>query len=212
VHLARRRKGQPTDDHIELLLRIAPPAERLAIALMADAGCRLREALRFHVSSLSSHIDQVPTTPPAHPISRLLRIWASKTRVWRVVPIPTRLSDAITGAKNVNLAATLSPRRTQKRLLELCAAAGVPDTSPHRLRHSYATRLHQAGTPLHTISALLGHRSLAVTLIYLHTGADDYDKARIALDKAAAAAKRRTDRHRRNERDRPRPGRAGQKR
>ena len=210
--LARRRKGVPTDDHIELLLRIAPPAERLAIALMADAGCRLREALRFHVSSLTSHIDQALATPPAHPISRLLRIWASKTRVWRVVPIPERLSHAITAAKNLTLAGVLTPRRTQKRLLELCAAAGVPETTPHRLRHSYATRLHRAGTPLHTISALLGHKSLAVTLIYLHTGEDDYDKARQALDKAAAAAKRRTDRHRRNDRDRTGPRRASPQR
>jgi site-specific recombinase XerD len=49
--------------------------------------------------------------------------------------------------------------------------------SPHRLRHTFATHLVQAGVGLVTIRDLLGHRLITSTQIYLHVTAHDLREA-----------------------------------
>jgi integrase/recombinase XerD len=56
------------------------------------------------------------------------------------------------------------------------------DFDPHWFRHTYATRLLRAGTPIEVISNLLGHASVATTInVYGHLNVED---ARKALEKA----------------------------
>jgi site-specific recombinase XerD len=54
-------------------------------------------------------------------------------------------------------------------------------TTPHTLRHSYATHMLEEGVSIRLISAYLGHSSLETTLIYTHLTAVNEASARAAV-------------------------------
>jgi site-specific recombinase XerD len=150
--------------------------DRALFELIYSSGLRCQEVLDLRLRDVNVE-------------SREVRV-KGKGRKVRVIPVGEVALDALgrylregrprlvddTGQDDhVFLSRTgrpLSSSDVQRRLARYLAAAGAPrGTSPHTLRHSFATHLLEGGADLRVIQEMLGHSSLRTTQVYTHVSA-----------------------------------------
>ncbi len=141
------------------------------MCLLYGAGLRIAEVLSLCQSDL--------------PLSDVLRI-TGKGGKMRIVPILPAVREAVNayaqdcpyvidpdapifrGARGGVLRAEI----IQAEIRRLRGFLGLPETTtPHALRHSFATHLLAGGGDLRTIQTLLGHENLSTTQRYTHIDA-----------------------------------------
>lgn len=165
------------------LLRAAQNDKRLLVRVVVEV--LLRTGLR--VSELTDLPSDAVVLIGAGP---WLHVPVGKLREDRYLPLHPQLVTLIDDYRNAYVAPDnrlLLPREngrpldrhTVTRFINKAgAAAGLPHYHPHQLRHTLATQAINRGMSLEAIAAMLGHKSLDMTLRYARianrTVADEY--------------------------------------
>jgi integrase/recombinase XerC len=156
--------------------------DRLAMELLYGAGLRVSELVGLDHGSvdLEEGVARVLGKGRKERICPLGRVACGVLRQFRDEFTP----DA--GPRDPVVCAAAGRRMTmravQLMLKRHLALAGLPlDLTPHKLRHSYATHLLNAGADLRIVQELLGHAQLVTTQVYTHVSIarlkDVYNKA-----------------------------------
>lgn len=143
--------------------------DRLAMELLYGAGLRVSEltGLDYGAIDLDGGVARVLGKGRKERLCPLGRVATALLKKFRDDHAPQAgpKSPVLVTARGERLPV----RQVQLLLKRYLALAELPmDLSPHKLRHSYATHLLNAGADLRLVQELLGHAQLATTQIYTH--------------------------------------------
>jgi integrase/recombinase XerC len=143
--------------------------DRLILELLYATGVRVSELCGLDVDDIDMDRQVVRVmgkgakeraVPYGHPARRALDAWLRDGRP----RLATGGGALLLGARG----GRLNPTTVRQVVAAYGQAAGLPDLSPHALRHSAATHLLDGGADLRSVQELLGHSSLASTQVYTH--------------------------------------------
>jgi integrase/recombinase XerC len=143
--------------------------DRLAMELIYGGGLRVSEvvALDHGAIEMETGVARVVGKGQKERLCPLGRVALATLTKFReeFVPNPQRDDPVLVNRDGCRM----NVRAVQLMLKRYLAVAGLPlDLTPHKLRHSYATHLLNAGADLRLVQELLGHSQLATTQVYTH--------------------------------------------
>ena len=160
------------------------PVARIGFLLMYACGLRISEAATLEVTAIDGVNGLIRVIGkgnkercvplPAPVLAELRRLWKThRDRRW-LCPSPTGKGPITRSALGQTFRKVLADTGIKARV------------TPHTLRHSYATRLLEAGVELRIVQILLGHASSGTTALYTHLTEPTRAGLKIILDRVMA--------------------------
>ncbi len=165
------RTSYPTDAEIELLISHAPAGMKRPIRFLAETGMRLEEAISLEWSQVTLH-------------RREVRLTKTKTSSPRIVPLSQFALDTLLASPRH----PTSPyvfwhnergdryHQFSSHFGRLARKVGFKHRA-HDLRHRFASVFLQATQDLAALQAVLGHKSIDMTMRYSHLVTDHLHEA-----------------------------------
>jgi site-specific recombinase XerD len=163
----------------------AHPTRRLVIEMLARTGLRVGE-----LCALPS--DAVVFMSGRH----WLRVPVGKLHNDRYVPLHAQLVEQLDEHQRDRTddldrlifwnGGSLDRHQVARMIRRVAKAAGIGHVHPHQLRHTLATQAINRGMSLEAVAAMLGHKTLRMTLVYARiadqTVAEAYDRVTDQVD------------------------------
>jgi len=165
-------------DHFEFKETLSGWRDKVMLEILYGTGVRLSELINLK-------------NPDIDLDNRTIKVLGKRNKE-RIIPFSNSLKGVIRNYKKfkdekfpdleyllvTNKGEKVYPEfvyRTIKKYLK--SYTSVDKTSPHVLRHSFATHLLNKGADLNAVKDLLGHSSLAATQVYTHNSMEKLKKA-----------------------------------
>jgi integrase/recombinase XerD len=143
--------------------------DRTILELMYACGLRVSEASDLKLSDVD--VDQGILTCTGKG-NKTRRIPMGKSAIeWLNKYLIVRREKENVETSNIFVSYTGKPINRQtifKFVKEYAEKIGLPDVSPHTLRHSFATHLIQNRADIRSVQQMLGHADISTTQIYTH--------------------------------------------
>ena len=160
-----------------------PDLTGLGVLLTLNSGLRLGELCALRWSDIDLHAGFVRVEREVQRIyekgcTRLIVQPPKSESSLRRIPLPTDILSLLAAHRPENAGSfclltssgdPLEPRTMQNRYRSLLKRAGVPYRNFHALRHTYATRCIEQNVDVKSVSEMLGHSDVRITLqTYVH--------------------------------------------
>ena len=172
-----------TKEEVKLLFEgITKPKHKLMIQLMYSAGLRVGELVKLRIKDFCFN-------------NGYGWVRGRKGNKDRIFIISKKLSgDLLLHIQSNDLLLEeylfegrrkkhISIRTIQQIIKHACRRASIrKKVHPHTLRHSFATHLIENGYDLSSVQALLGHKSLDTTMVYVHISSKKFISVKSPFD------------------------------